>query len=138
MGSNPTKWEWGSIHSVGFVHPVPTRSRFLEMLYDFGPIALSGSEDTIDLAGWSPAHPFQVMDGVSLRQISDMTHPPELLGISPMGISAHFFSGHYKDQTAVWIKGRAFRDPLERTDIKQNALNGVVFLPGRPEKLSRR
>jgi len=138
MGSNPTKWEWGSIHSVGFVHPVTTRSRFLEMLYDFGPIALSGSEDTIDLAGWSPAHPFQVMDGVSLRQISDMTHPPELLGISPMGISAHFFSGHYKDQTAVWVKGRAFRDPLERTDIKQNALNGVVFLPGRPEKLSRR
>ena len=136
MGANPGKWGWGAIHTAAFVHPVTTRSRFLEMLYDVGPIGLAGSDDTINQGGWSAAHAFQVVDGVSLTQISDMTHPPQLLGISPMGASAHFFSAHYKDQMVVWAKGRSLRDPVEQTDIKLTGLSAVVFLPGRTEKIS--
>jgi penicillin amidase len=137
LGGNPAKWEWGAIHTVSFVHPAATRSRFLEMLYDVGPIGLAGSGDTINLAGWSAAHAFQVIDGVSLRNVSDMTHPPKLLGITPMGASAHFFSPHYKDQTAVWAKGRSLPDPIERTNIKLTGLSAVVFLPSRPEKTAQ-
>lgn len=138
MGSNPEKWQWGEIHTTTFVHPLTTRSRFLEMLYQVGPVSLPGSGDTIDLAGWSQVHPFHVLDGVSLRQISDMTHPPEMVAMSPMGSSAHFFSTHYKDQTQAWAKGRVVREPIERTDIKQNAMSAVIFLPGRMEKISQR
>jgi penicillin amidase len=138
MGSNPLTWKWGSLHAAEFVHPVTMRSRFLEMLYDVGPVDMAGSGDTIDLAGWSHAHPFHVVDAVSLRQISDMTHPPELVGISPMGTSAHFFSPHYKDQTQAWAKGRFFREPIEQSDIRQAGSSVVVFLPGRAEKVSRR
>jgi len=138
IGSNPEKWQWGDIHTTTFVHPLTTRSRFLEMLYQVGPVALPGSGDTIDLAGWSQVHPFHVLEGVALRQISDMTHPPEMVAMSPMGSSAHFFSTHYKDQTQAWLKGRAVREPIEPADIKQNAMSAVIFLPVRTEKLSQR
>ncbi len=127
MGDDPSKWAWGNIHSAEFRHPLTSRSRFLEALYHVGPVPLQGSDDTIDFAGWYPSHPFTVTAGVSLRQIADMTDPPQLFGISPMGVSAHFFSSHYKDHTGVWLQGRSFRDPIETADIRKNGFSPVLF-----------
>jgi len=138
MGNDPEQWKWGSIHKTVFRHLLTTRSRFLEILYNVGPIPVAGSGDTLQFAGWSNVHPFQVLAGVSLREISDMTHPPEMFGISPMGSSAHFFSTHYKDQISAWANGRSFREPVEKSDIRQSGFNAVLFSPTRSEKVSRR
>lgn len=138
MGGNPADWKWGKIHNTVFVHPLTTRSRFLELLYHVGPVPLPGSGDTLDYAAWSRGHPFRVVGGVSLRQVSDMSRPPELFGISPMGVSAHFFSTHYKDQTIAWARGLSFREPVERSEISQSGLDTVLFNPRREERLSQR
>ncbi|MFH1112876.1 MAG: penicillin acylase family protein [Pseudomonadota bacterium] len=127
MGNDPSKWAWGRIHSAEFRHPLTSRSRFLEALYHVGPVPLKGSGDTIDFAGWYPSHPFTVTAGVSLTQIADMTDPPQVFGISPMGVSAHFFSSHYKDLTGVWLQGRSFRDPVETADIRKGGFSQVLF-----------
>lgn len=127
MSADPKKWQWGDIHKAEFRHPLATRSRFLESLYDVGPITLSGGQDTINRAGWSQSHAFRVQDGVSLRQISDMGQPPELFSGIPMGSSAHFFSTHYKDQLSSWVAGRPSRDPLQTADISKSGFNAVVF-----------
>ncbi|MBI5250672.1 MAG: penicillin acylase family protein [Desulfomonile tiedjei] len=127
MAADPKKWQWGEIHKTEFRHPLAVRSRFLEALYDVGPVSMPGSKDTINYAGWSQVHAFKVQDGVSLRQISDMTQPPELFCVSPMGSSAHFFSTHYKDQTSAWLMGRPFREPLQIADIRKSGFNPVVF-----------
>jgi penicillin amidase len=127
MAADPKKWKWGKIHKTEFRHPLTARSRFLETLYNVGPVATSGSDDTINFAGWSAAHPFHVVSGVSLRQIADMTEPPQIFGISPLGTSSHFFSGHYKDQTAAWLAGRSYPDPIQGPDIRKNGFNAVLF-----------
>ena len=127
MGADPKKWKWGRIHKTEFRHPLTARSRFLETLYNVGPVSVSGSDDTINFAGWSPARPFQVVDGVSLRQIADMTEPPQAFGISPLGSSSHFFSAHYKDQTAAWLGGRSYPDPILTADIRKTGLSAVLF-----------
>ncbi len=127
MGNDPSKWKWGVIHSAEFRHPLTARSRFLEALYHVGPVPLGGSDDTIDFSGWCPSHPFMVVDGVSLRQIADMTDPPQVYGISPMGVSAHFFSSHYKDHTSAWLHGRSFKDPIQMTDIRKTGFGPVLF-----------
>jgi len=137
MGGNPSDWKWGKIHNTVFLHPLTARSRFLELLYHVGPVPLSGAGDTLDYAAWSKTHPFQVVGGVSLRQISDMSQPPELFGISPMGASAHFFSTHYKDQTTAWAKGLSFKEPVEQSDIAQSGLDTILFNPRREERLSQ-
>lgn len=129
IGDDPSRWQWGDIHTTEFRHPLTARSRFLEALYHVGPVPFKGSEDTIDFAGWSPSHPFNVVDGVSLRVIADMTDPPQVFGISPMGVSAHFFSSHYKDQTTAWANGRSFRDPIQMADIRKNGFSPVLFKP---------
>ncbi len=88
IGSDPKKWKWGEIHTAEFRHPLATRSKFLEALYEVGPIPISGAWDTINFAGWSQAHPFHVSAGMSLRQVVDMTQPPQVAAASPMGASA--------------------------------------------------
>lgn len=132
LGSDPRKWKWGDIHRVEFRHPLTTRSRFLETLYNVGPASMPGSDDSINFAGWSVAHPFNVVEGVSLRHIGEMTDPPQAYGISPLGASAHFFSTHYKDQTSLWLSGRLFSDPIQTADIRKSGFNAVLFksVPG--------
>jgi penicillin G amidase len=127
MGSEPKKWKWGEIHTAEFRHPLAVRSKFLEALYQVGPIPISGASDTINFAGWSQAHPFHVPAGMSLRQVVDMTQPAQVAGASPMGASAHFFSPHYKDQTRAWLSGRSFRDPVLTADIRKSAFSTVIF-----------
>lgn len=136
MGEDPAKWKWGEIHTTLFRHPLTARSRFLEALYHVGPVPFEGSVDTIDFAGWSLSAPFGVREGVSLREIADMTDPPQIFAISPMGSSAHFFSSHYKDQTGPWSRGRSFKDPVQRSQIQESGLSTVVFKPGRPGAVS--
>jgi penicillin amidase len=138
MGGDPAKWKWGEIHRMVFRHPLTDRSRFLEMLYHVGPFPMPGSLDTIDWSGWSKTHPFHVVAGVSLRQICEMSRPPDLAGISPMGSSAHFFSGHYKDQTQAWAHGRSFKEPLVTAEIRQTGINTVVFSPSGTNRVSQR
>jgi penicillin G amidase len=127
MGANLRKWKWADINAELFRHPIAARSRFLESMYQVGPLHPSGSFDSISLAGWSFSNPFTILEGVSLRQIADMTEPPQVYSASPLGSSAHFFSSHYKDQTIAWLKGRSFRDPVHTADIRKDGANTVLF-----------
>ena len=126
IGSDPKKWKWGEIHTAEFRHPLATRSKFLEALYEVGPIPISGAWDTINFAGWSQAHPFHVSAGMSLRQVVDMTQPPQVAAASPMGASAHFFSSHYKDQTRAWLHGRSFRPRPDRGYSEKRISHGYL------------
>lgn len=136
MGGDPTKWKWGEIHTATFSHPLTLRSRFMEFLYQVGPMPLSGFVDTINFASGSSQRPFNVFEGVSLRQISDMTDPPQIFAASPMGISAHFFSVHYKDQMRAWAAGRSSYDPVQLADVGKNDLNTMFFRPSRVGRIS--
>ena len=136
MGGDPAKWKWGEIHAVTFVHPLTVRSRFMEFLYQVGPVPVSGSVDTINFAGGSSLQPFNVFEGVSLRQISDLTDPPQIFAASPMGISAHFFSTHYKDRIRAWADGRFFYDPVQLSDAGKKDLNTLFFRPSRVGRIS--
>ncbi len=129
VGSDPAKWKWGDIHSAIFVHPLAVPSRFLESLYQVGPIGLSGAADTVNYAAWSSANPFVVREGVTLRQIADMTAPPQLFAVSPLGSSAHFFSTQYKNQTPAWLDGRAFQDVTLLGDLSRSNHDTIVFKP---------
>jgi penicillin G amidase len=136
MGSEADKWTWGKIHAAEFIHPLGVRSRFMESLYQVGPVPVSGSVDAINFAGGAPSEFLKIVEGVSLRQISDITGPPQVFAASPMGISAHFFSGHYKDQMRVWADGRLFQYSVHFADAQKEDSSAVLFKPARVGQIS--
>jgi penicillin G amidase len=129
MGSDPKQWKWGRLHKIEFHYPLTAGSRFLESMYHVGPLGLSGCEDTVNFAAGRPWSPFRVVDAVSLKEIQDMTSPPQVFAVAPMGESAQFFSTHYKDQTLAWLNGRFSREPLETADIRKGAFSWVLYRP---------
>ncbi|MFC1836352.1 penicillin acylase family protein [Thermodesulfobacteriota bacterium] len=138
LGEDLKAWKWGSIHTTVFNHRVTARSKFLELLYHVGPLGMAGAGDTVDMADWSAVYPFHVLKGVSLRHTSDMTQPPQVFGMTSMGVSAHFFSRHYKDQTTPWLKGRTFQDPILSADIRKNGFDRVLFRAVHPKRVTKR
>jgi penicillin amidase len=130
MSDDPSAWKLGTIHKALFRHPLTTRSRFLELVLNVGPTPAPGAPDAVDFVKTSPVAPYYAVSGVSLRYISEMTDPPQMFAVSPPGISAHFFSAHYKDQTQAWLNGRSFRDPLVKADIRKSGISSVLFRAG--------
>jgi len=56
-----------------------------------------------------------------------MTDPPQVFSAGPMGVSAHFFSKHYKNQTRAWFDGRSFQDPVQFPDARKLDSSAVLF-----------
>lgn len=129
MGADPRKWKWGAVHTVEFNHPLAVRSRFLEALYDVGPVPVGGFGDSVNFAAaWKPRS-LEVSEGVSLRHVAEMAEPPVSYSISPLGESSHFFSTHYKDQTSAWLRDRSTRDPVQTSEIRKSGMTSVRFKP---------
>lgn len=143
IGSNPGNWRWDIIHTTILRHPLASHSRLWELVYNVGPLRLEGSDDTINYASWSFVDPFKVRAGVTLRQTAQMLSPPDLMAVSPMGGSAHFFSGHYKDQISDWLAGHLHRDPTQISEIRRHGFDAALFkatrasLESGPNKLSK-
>jgi penicillin amidase len=131
MGADPARWRWGDIHRTLFTHPLSVKSSLMGVLYKAGPHPAAGSRDTVDMADWDQLRPFDVVEGASLRQGWVMNDPPESVAVIPLGVSAHFFSGHYKDQTEAWRQGRMFMDPRDSAAIGRSAAGTVTFRPAR-------
>jgi penicillin amidase len=138
MDDDPTKWKWGDIHRATFRHPLTSRSKFLELLYQVGPISMDGSWSTVGLSGWSQANPFATREGVSFMQIAETTQPRRVFAVGHMGASGHFFSGHYKDQTEAWTKGRLSKEPLLSSEIREKGFNTVLFKAAGVDKALRK
>ncbi|MEW6349569.1 MAG: penicillin acylase family protein [Thermodesulfobacteriota bacterium] len=137
MGSDPAKWKWGNVHKVVFPHPIAARSRFLELLYQVGPVTTAGFGDSLAYARWGSAGG-RLSEGISFAQIADTGQPPSVFSMGPLGISGHFFSGHYKDQTQAWLSGKLFRDPVEGADIRRSGMTAVKFKVRRVNKRAER
>jgi penicillin amidase len=127
LGSDMSDWRWDSLHTTVLKHPLTSRSRLWELVYNVGPLRLPGSDDTINYADWSFTEPFRVRAGVTLRQTARMLTPPQVMAVSPLGSSAHFFSGHYKDQVEDWIAGNLFQDPTEISEIRRQGFDAVLL-----------
>ncbi len=138
MGSDPSKWKWGNVHKAVFRHPIVAKSRFLELLYQVGPVTAAGFGDSIAYSGWEYMSAARVSDGLSFAQIAETGQPPNIFSTSPMGISGHFFSGHYKDQIQPWMAGKFFRDPVQGADIRKSGMTAVKFKVRRVNKLAEK
>ncbi len=103
LGDDMSKWTWGSLHQVTFVHPMGAVLSFLNV----GSAPSNGSTFTVNAGGgygWDVRNlDYSQAFGSSERIVARVESSwSNVYGITPPGISGNRFSKHYGDRFDDW------------------------------------
>jgi penicillin G amidase len=111
LGDDPTRWRWGSLHTLTFFHGLGRGQdrmvRTLDWLFRLnrGPYPRPGDGMTVNLGAFPLTAPFGVMAGPSYRHIVDLGDPETSRWCLAGGTSGDPRSPHYADQIEPWLRG---------------------------------
>jgi penicillin amidase len=126
-------WDWMRMHAATFRHALGGRPPF--GFFDRGPYPLDGDVFCVrasfskDLLG-----NFSPTDGVSYRQIIDLSDWRRSVCLLDAGQSGHVLSRHYADQIPLWLKGEYRPMLFAAEDIEAAAAGVILMRPAPPAK----
>ncbi|MEJ2723093.1 MAG: penicillin acylase family protein [Deltaproteobacteria bacterium] len=129
---DPAQWSWGRVHTVTFMHPFSGRSRLVDKVVNVGPCRVGGGLFTVNPTQYRLWADKAVVHGASMRHILDLSDPDRSSGSITTGQSGHFFSPHYGDQVALWLKVETHPLSLDPETI-QNRAEYVLVLNAGPK-----
>ena len=118
---DPARWTWGRLHSLTFKHPFAGQSGLLDKLINLGPYPIGGGMFTVNPTQHRLWGDTAVISGASMRHIFDLSDPERSTGSITTGQSGHFFSPHYGDQVALWLKAETHPLSLDPETIQKRA-----------------
>jgi penicillin amidase len=127
IGTDPSKWKWGLLHKVEFVHAFGRVSP-LDKVFNIGPMPIDGAYNEVNnlrMVGCKDGH--KVKAGPSTRRVVDFSDPSKSFGILPLGNSGHKFSPHYKNQLSRYKEGK-YRLQIMSDELLEKYTQGVLIL----------
>ncbi|AYC31051.1 penicillin acylase family protein [Pseudomonas cavernae] len=129
LGDDPSKWAWGSAHTLTHGHPLGQQQP-LDKLFNVGPFAAPGGHEVPNnLSHRVGPTPWQVVYGPSTRRLIDLADPEHSLGINPVGQSGVPFDAHYADQAEAYIQGQYLPQHYSDEDVKANTQSSLTLVP---------
>jgi penicillin G amidase len=132
QGSDPSKWQWGTLHTAHFAHPL-SGTWPLSLAYGVAPLPRPGDSMTVDQggAGGVTADPadYSQHSIPSMREIVDLSNFDSSEWVIPMGESGQPFSGHYADLLPFWDRGRYQPMVFSPDAIGQAAVDVLTLQP---------
>lgn len=127
LGEDMTKWNWGSVHTAFFSHPLAT-DRDSEKIFDIGPIPRSGYGLTpFCTAGKG----FSQSLGATFREIMDLGDWDRSVANSAPGQSGQPGSPHFSDLAKLWQDEHYFPLPYSEQAVRSSAEATLVLNPAR-------
>jgi penicillin G amidase len=125
QGNDLKKWNWGTLHSVAFSHPLSSVKPLNYLFNSKGLTPMRGSRITVGAAGWNSLTG-QVNHGAAWRSVIDMKNPKESYNVVGPGQSGHVLSPWYQDQIDDWTTGKyhktvtdlSYRDTASKLVLK--------------------
>ncbi len=119
LGNDLSKWKWGRVHSLTFVHPIGRKKPF-DKYFNIGPFAMHGSNEVVDKEAfrYNKNGIYQVTSGPALRFIIDFSKPDNALSVIPTGQSGNVMSPHYADQAKLFVKGEYRHQIMKKAGLK--------------------
>jgi len=107
LGSDPTAWRWGELHTLTLRHASFGSSGIgpLERVFNRGPLEVAGGTDIINSNSWSAVDGYEVDWVPSMRMLMDLTDLDAGRWIHLTGQSGRPFHRHYSDQAERWRVG---------------------------------
>ncbi len=127
LGKDPSKWQWGKIHTISFPHPLGL-SKVLGKFFNLGPYPIGGAINVINhnrRKGYLDGH--AVKSGPSTRRIVDFARPENSLGILPLGNSGHQLSPFFDNQRQRFIDGEYRYQLLNKIDIEDELYSTLIL-----------
>jgi acyl-homoserine lactone acylase PvdQ len=95
------QWDWSGLHAAPLRNPTLSGR-----LFERGPIALDGSNDTVEATSWDAASGYAAVTAPAARLVMHPAAPDRSRWIVATGASGHTFADHYTDQADLWAAGR--------------------------------
>jgi penicillin amidase len=104
QGKDPSKWNWGDLHTLTLTNQTLGESGIapIEALFNRGPYRTSGGDSIVNATGWEATESFAVDWLPSMRMIVDLGDLDNSLAIHTTGQSGHAFHPNYTDMTDLW------------------------------------
>ncbi len=104
QGSNPSRWNWGDLHTLVF-HNESLGDSPVGFLFNRGPFRVSGGSDLVNATRWNASETedtYMVRTLPSMRMIVDLSNLENSLAIHTTGQSGHPYHPHYIDMADRW------------------------------------
>lgn len=131
LGTNPTAWRWGDLHTLELTNATFGTSGIapIEWLFNRGPAGTSGGGAIVNATNWNAAKGYEVTAVPSMRMIVDMSNLDASRWVQLTGNSGHAFHANYDDQFELWRTGRNLPMPWARASIESQSKDTLTFNP---------
>jgi penicillin amidase len=124
LGDNMDKWEWGEIHQIEFREQTMGESgiKFVEKLFNRGPVPTRGGEETLSIGPWRIREPFDQSWLAASRMVVDLSEIGSSYMMIVPGQSGHPKHKHYDDFIEPWRMVEYHPTLFHREDIKGGSI----------------
>jgi penicillin G amidase len=120
LGPDSSAWQWGSLHTITFAHPLGAQKP-LDLAFNRGPFPLGGDTDTPWQSAMAPNDPYDnKIWAPSMRHIYDMGDLSRSQFVLPIGQSGQLGSAHYDDMIQRWLGGELCPMLWTREQVEAN------------------
>jgi penicillin amidase len=104
QGNEPTRWNWGNLHTATFRNQSLGKSGIapIEALFNRGPFPAAGGKEIVNATGWNALTGYTVDWLPSMRMIVDLGNLGNSLTVHTTGESGHAYHPHYIDMADLW------------------------------------
>lgn len=131
LGEDPNEWRWGALHTLTFTNGTLGTSGIgpIEMIFNRGPVEVSGSEAAVNATGWTPSNGFEVDWVPSMRQVIDLADFDSSSWVNLTGNSGHAYNRNYSDQVDTWLSGEQFPWLFTEQAVRETAVDTLTLVP---------
>ncbi|GAB3126450.1 penicillin acylase family protein [Glaciibacter psychrotolerans] len=133
MGSNPSRWTWGEIHTLELTNASFGESGIapIEWLFNRGPYPVGGGSSVVNAVGWDSTVGYTVDWVPSMRQVVSLADLDGSTWVNLTGASGHAFHPNYTDQTPLWQHHQTLPWLFSLDKVKRAAANTLTLTPTR-------
>ncbi|MBA7656650.1 Acyl-homoserine lactone acylase QuiP [subsurface metagenome] len=131
MGKKLEEWKWEDLHKANFRNQTLGESgiKFVESIFNRGPIAVRGGNLQVSVASWGIDKPFKVTWIASMRQIVDLSDLSKSLMMHTTGQSGHPGHSHYDDFIEPWRLLEYHPTRWNRADVEAESGRKLILAP---------
>ncbi|MBI1377289.1 MAG: penicillin acylase family protein [Frankiales bacterium] len=131
LGSDPTSWKWGELHTLTVQNQTLGVSGIgpIERIFNRGPITTSGGGSIVNATGWNPPDGYQVDWVPSMRMVLDFSDLDRSTWVNLTGNSGHVYDRNYVDQLDAWQTGQTFPFPFSPAAVQAATRDTLTLKP---------